>query len=308
MTHTYRDENLDNACGILILYMIFLHCSMHFGFDNSSLARDIRYVFFFFMPWFFFKNGYYFKESDKRILLKKGYERLLKPYILWLAIGHIIYCVYLLVSGFHDWKLYLVYPVKQLFYDSAIIGNLPLWFLLSLFIVRFIANEILKLRLNLAIVLLSLGMICYLSSLLPPFKVILLSNVPTGLFFFLTGYTINNRRSTFLVKQVKNQSLIFACIILLYLSIVFFGQCYVDMRVNILWEGSYLCWLIGSVPACLAINIICEMKIFSKLGLGWIGRNSMMFYVSHWVIFYIIHTCIVILTNIGIEVPIKSFV
>ena len=50
------------------------------------------------------------------------------------------------------------------------------------------------------------------------------------------------------------------------------------------------------------------MKIFCKLGLEWIGRNSMMFYVTHWVIFYIIHTCIVILTSMGVEVPIKSCV
>lgn len=303
-----RDKSLDNACGILILYMIFMHSSIHFGFDDTLLARHLRYVFFFFMPWFFFKNGYYFKESDKRILLKKGYNRLLKPYISWLIIGHVVYCIYLCISGFHDWKLYIVYPIKQLLCDSAVVSNLPLWFLISLFIVRFIANGIIKLRLNLSIVLFSLGFICYLSSLFPPIKVILLSNVPTGLFFFLIGYTVNKSISTLTMKRHKTHSIFFTCVILLYFSIVVFGQCYVDMRVNILWHGSYLCWLIGSVPACLAINIICRISIFGKLGLGWIGRNSMMFYVSHWVIFYIIHICIVILTNMGIEVPIKSFV
>lgn len=301
-----RDKSLDNACGILILYMIFMHSSIHFGFDGTSLARNLRYVFFFFMPWFFLKNGYYFKVSDKRVLLKKDYERLLKPYISWMIIGHIVYCIYLYISGFHDSKLYIVYPIKQFFFDSAIIGNLPLWFLLSLFVVRFIANKILKLRLNLSIVLLLLGIICYLSSLLPPFKVILLANVPTGLFFFLIGYAINQRRSTFTVEHIKNKYIFYVCTIILYLLIVIFGQCYVDMRVNILWDGSYLCWLIGSVPACLAINIISRMKIFCKLGLEWIGRNSMMFYVTHWVIFYIIHTCIAILTIMGVEVPIKS--
>lgn len=303
-----RYNNLDNACGILILYMIFMHSSIHFGFDDSSLVVYLRHVFFFFMPWFYLKNGYFFKVSERTTLIKYGFKRLIKPYLAWMLIGHLVYCIYLSISGFNDWKLYIVYPIRQLLCDSALVGNLPLWFLLSLFIVRFIANEIIKFRFNLAIVLFSLGFVCYFSSLFSPIKVILLSNVPTGLFFFLTGYIINNRFSSFSAKQEKYQGLFFACILLIFLSIVFLGQCYVDMRVNILWEGSYLCWLIGSVPACLAINIICRMRIFGNLGLGWIGRNSIMFYVSHWVIFYIIHTIIVILTNMGFQVPIKSFV
>ena len=77
---------------------------------------------------------------------------------------------------------------------------------------------------------------------------------------------------------------------------------------DIMWEGSYVYWLIGSILACLTINTICKMRIFDRLGLGYIGRNSMMFYVSHWVILYIIHICIAILTNMGFDVPIKSFV
>ena len=35
---------------------------------------------------------------------------------------------------FYDWKLYVVYPLKQLVCDSALIGNLPLWFLLCIVI------------------------------------------------------------------------------------------------------------------------------------------------------------------------------
>ncbi len=303
-----REKNLDNACGVLILYMIFMHSSLHFGFDDTSFMEFFRHVFFFFMPWFFFKNGYFFKLSERRILAKSGFNRLIKPYLKWILIGHLIYCMFLYVSGFYDWKLYVVYPLKQLACDSALIGNLPLWFLLSLFIVRLLVNELLRFRFNLMLIIALLGIICYISSIFSPHSFILLANVPTGMFFFLSGYVINNNRHLFTERPVTVQRIIIACSIILYLSIVCLVPSYVDMRVNILWEGSYIYWLIGSIPACLAINAICRMKIFDRLGLGYIGRNSMMFYVSHWVIFYIIHTCIVILTYLGFDVPIKSCV
>lgn len=65
--------------------------------------------------------------------------------------------------GFYDWKLYVVYPLKQLVCDSALIGNLPLWFLLSLFIVRLLVNELLRFRFNLMLIIALLGDILYYS-------------------------------------------------------------------------------------------------------------------------------------------------
>lgn len=52
-----REKYFDNACGVLILYMILLHCSIHFGFDDTSFMSFFRHVFFFFMPWFFSKTA-----------------------------------------------------------------------------------------------------------------------------------------------------------------------------------------------------------------------------------------------------------
>ncbi len=187
-----REKYFDNACGVLILYMILLHCSIHFGFDDTSFMSFFRHVFFFFMPWFFFKNGYFFKLSERKVLAKNSFNRLIKPYLKWMLIGHLIYCIFLCVSGFFDWKLYVIYPLKQLVCDSALVGNLPLWFLLSLFLVRLLANELLQFRFNLIVVILLLGIICYISYIFSPLRFILLSNVPTGLFFFLSGYIINN--------------------------------------------------------------------------------------------------------------------
>ena len=303
-----REKNFDNACGVLILYMILLHCSIHFGFDDTSFMSFFRHVFFFFMPWFFFKNGYFFKLSERKVLAKNSFNRLIKPYLKWMLIGHLIYCIFLCVSGFFDWKLYVIYPLKQLVCDSALVGNLPLWFLLSLFLVRLLANELLQFRFNLIVVILLLGIICYISYIFSPLRFILLSNVPTGLFFFLSGYIIKNNSNIISEKSSIVQHIMTTCPIIIYLSIVCLEPSYVDMRVNILWEGLYVYWLIGSILACLTINTICRMRIFDRLGLGYIGRNSMMFYVSHWVIFYIIHICIAILTNMGFDVPIKSFV
>lgn len=66
-----REKKFDNACGVLILYMILLHCSIHFGFDDTSFMSFFRHVFFFFHAMFFFQKRLLFQVIRKKGIGKK---------------------------------------------------------------------------------------------------------------------------------------------------------------------------------------------------------------------------------------------
>ena len=59
-----RDLATDSMAGILILYMFFTHICQHLNMTESSLYLMLERFFYFFMPWFFFKSGYYFKLTS----------------------------------------------------------------------------------------------------------------------------------------------------------------------------------------------------------------------------------------------------
>ena len=78
----HRDFYLDNICGILILYMIFiLHCG-DIANSHSMLSSLLgKLLFSFMMPWFFFKSGMF---ADKaKFDIKRDFKKFIRPYILF---------------------------------------------------------------------------------------------------------------------------------------------------------------------------------------------------------------------------------
>ena len=74
----HRDFYLDNICGILILYMIFiLHCG-DLAKSHSVLSSLLgKLLFSFMMPWFFFKSGMFADKAKfdiKKYNFPKRYE------------------------------------------------------------------------------------------------------------------------------------------------------------------------------------------------------------------------------------------
>lgn len=137
---------LDSAGGLLLIYMIVGHCAQW-----AVLWNDFdKYTYWlgFFMPWFFFKGGIFYKPKTFREELKSGYKRLIVPFICFSLIGTVILWVKLLIiNGDISIKEFL-YPIKGLLIQGSVPGNLALWFLPSLFAVRIIFNYFYNLIIN----------------------------------------------------------------------------------------------------------------------------------------------------------------
>lgn len=128
-----RQIYLDTVGGILLIHMIVGHCCQW----SQTYQPYQTWTFWleFFMPWFFFKAGMFYKQRPIREEFHKSFKRLIIPYIYFSIIGTILLWGKLIVCNEFSYKSILT-PIKSVLLAGAVPGNLALWFLLSLFIVR----------------------------------------------------------------------------------------------------------------------------------------------------------------------------
>lgn len=272
-----RSHYIDNVSAVMVLYMVFYHAAFWFGVGDS-LAYTILYnIFFFFMPWFFFKSGMFAKEESLKDTFVKGFKSLIVPFLFW---GFLSYAIL-------SFPYYTNRPVLEsvtgigytLFTKGVISGdNMPLWFLLTLFIVRLIFSALRKWR----YVLIVVSFICaYVMSIYCHSKhfPLIVANTCTGLFFYSLGNVLRDYRP-------DRKSLI--------MMVVFFALCaifeasHVDVFINTLQSGSYLLWIITSLMGILCINEFFHSCLDKQvLGLSYIGHHSMIIYVTHWPLYWI---------------------
>lgn len=86
-----RNAGIDSIAGFFVLYIAVAHALSLYGITS---ARDGIFPFpclYFFMPWFFFKGGMYFRHKEEKTTLVSSYKRLIVPYWVYTAVGLIIY-------------------------------------------------------------------------------------------------------------------------------------------------------------------------------------------------------------------------
>jgi len=215
---------------------------------------------------------------------------LLGTYFLWSAIGYIIFVFFSILS--HTFDIHNV--TYSVFRGFLLTGRIPLnfalWFLLSLFFVRRVANYILPSKENrlfyifgLIIVICS-GMVAYLAYMfnhrLLPFYI---ANSASGLSFFTLGY---------LLKDIQYSKLLFCLSAIVYITCCIFGFPYVIMMSNTLVSGPYMLWIPVSLCGIVFFNnlcyMLCERDILPPLirtTLARIGQNAMPIYVTHELIY-----------------------
>lgn len=179
-----RNYILDEIAGLLIIYMIVYHIMQWAGLQNSEGMQIMSYLNFF-MPWFFYKGGVFFKKNDMQSMLSKSFNRLLMPYILWSMVGVAVFgFISCYIYHTHTIFEYIKMNIYQLATEGCVPGNLPLWFLLALFAVRIIINECM-IR-NIHVIVPTLAGIC-ISAFLHFFNISLphyINNISSGVFFF----------------------------------------------------------------------------------------------------------------------------
>lgn len=133
---------LDSVAGLLILHMIAFHIFR--GDVYGTRAEECMRPLSFFMFWFFYKSGMFFKPRTCYEVLRKGWEKLLVPYLVFSIVGFLVWClIQTVISGF-DILSFSEQAILEFAYAGTLPGNVPLWFLPSLLIVQILFNTIYK--------------------------------------------------------------------------------------------------------------------------------------------------------------------
>ena len=270
-----RDNSIDVVAGLLIVHVILGHI-FQWAHMNSFYA-PVNRVLIFFMPWFFFKSGMYFKDKPiNQVLLNT--KRLLLPFAVFSLIGQFFWSIMMFVDGDRVISHYLLSPFNTFFAEGAINGNLPLWFLLTLCVVQCVYSLAQSKR---GLVLVVSLLVAYLLNEIGYSKPYLLANCCSGLFFYSAGH---------ILKEYQYKTPIALLSMVIGIAILFMFPSIVDMRSNQLLSGNYLIWCIYSIVAIITFNNLSRYLRVALITnpLSFIGRNSMIFYVLHWIIMTIV--------------------
>lgn len=285
---------LDTICGILILHMIYT-CHLPLFVDNTEcqswLLFKIPSMFFgFFMGWFFFKSGMFYKEKPIRDVIKASNQRLLLPFIFFTIIGSILQVVFGFYNHTYTSILKLIAsPIAETIKCESPGFSLANWFLLSLYVVRIVYVILQRIGIRPIIIFFCsiilayiVYYICYIKEpvlfVIASKKIYLpfyLGNMFYGLAFYSLGH---------LLKTIQFNKILFVTSLLVYI-VHFFYISGIDVRQDYA-EGaypSYLLAVIYSLAGIIVINNIFKIFISRKIPLlTYIGKNSMIYYVTHY--------------------------
>lgn len=205
-----------------------------------------------------------------------GGKKLLLPLLTFSLIGMVVHDIRLLVNGDTNIVHFLLTPIKDFVLTGSIEGNLPLWFLSSLFVVKLFFAILRKREINMFFILLVSCLLAFVQHIVNNPLPIYFGNICSGLFFYATGVFI-------MKNNYQNNSRVFAISVVIFCVMAFLGNPAVVMRTNELLDGAYLLWLVYSIAGCIFINKLMSFIPCRNL-LEWIGKNSMPIYLTHWIV------------------------
>lgn len=275
MAKPTRDTSLDLISGLLIIHMILGHTM---GYPFIKTANILEGIFFFYMPWFFFKSGMFFKpDTDIKNFTKKKFERLIKPFIFFSLIGELLFFVDSFLSGvpLSNWYYYLA-STRALPYLGHFTGNPPCWFLFSLFVILVAYNWLLA-KWNKYVLVAILCALLFVNHYFNPFPIHSVTHTVSGCLFFVLGL---------ILKEIQYKKVVFfASLLVVLLSIPF--NSFIIMVTDLLLYGNYGLWYMFSLCAIVVINNVAKFvpkEIFISKFFVWVGQNSMLLLVVHWII------------------------
>ena len=276
-----RDTSIDAVGGVLIIYMILTHVPPRLGGPYFVCYDYLSSVLFFFMGWFYYKSGFFSHSIPLKYALRKYSDKLIRPYIFYSLLG-IVFNVALFCFNNCGIVAYIKEQcLSYLYMTGAVDGNLPLWFLPSLFLVLILYNY--KEENNISdkwlaivamiwfyIVVLIKWFVKHNGGIFPvPYFFI---NVPLGLFFFIIGNRAKKRNFTILLYGI------------IYAVSLYFLPVQFDFRTG---DAPELYMIFAYIP-CAISGIVLFNYLFKHIPnvalvpLIFVGRNAMTIYVSHW--------------------------
>ncbi len=157
---------------------------------------------------------------------------------------------------------------------GGVTSNMPIWFLLSLSVVRIVFLLANKIKATIPLIFISI-IIAYLLSRYEINEPCYLGNIALGLFFFGMGY---------MLRGFQYNKWLVIIVAVIYVICYFFFPSNVDVRDNHVTSGNYWGFLISALCAIILLNNIFKMIPFLSANnvLVHIGQNSMSYYLLHW--------------------------
>lgn len=257
--------------------MILQHIYQHAKLTNTP-EYEWSNILAFFMPWFFYKAGMFFKEKPIKKIIISSTERLLIPFMVFSIIGEFVLFISNAINSPKPIYFTILYSIgraiKNILLEGSSPGNLALWFLLSLFCVRIIwAFCYEKNRLYIIPFLCLIAPLMHFVDIKYPFY---LANISSGLTYFGFGFILKD-------FKINNPYVIITLTALWISSIIYFPNM-IDMRGNSLNSGYYILSFPQNLLGILAINSLFEKLQIKCNILSNIGKNSMGYYCIHWII------------------------
>lgn len=251
--------------------MILLHACQRAEVE-SHVIDWLSHWLFFFMAWFYFKSGWFFdpaRATPYGAWIRRTARRLMIPFASWWMIGLGVQ-VALFPSPDHPpfWKE-LGRAIFAFAREGIIVGNMPLWFLVSFLLVQSVAGILVARSSWIGVLFVATGWSLDACSIALPLG---LQTVPLGAFFFFAG----RLASRHMADRRGWWALLAATFVLANL----FVSANVDFRINHANEGSYLAYVLLALLGIAAIRLIASPLGWTPF--RWIGNHSMLFFTAHW--------------------------
>lgn len=279
-----RSHAFDALCGLCIVRMMMLHITNMCGFNDEAWWQIVMDWTYFFIPFFFFKAGYFNKSvvGDTVDFVRGKAKRLLLPYVVWGLIGNAVYFFfsYVVFSERHYTRKSL--SLSHLWEDGGFYGNPPCWFLLSFFMTYVVVHLLHKSKLSFVSFLFPvLGYVLYRHDISFPFG---LENVFLGVFFFFLG---KMWRSVVLCLPSRATMLLSSILIVAFVATTLIGSGQYVMSRNE-WIGNPLLMMLSSVFAVCGLSGLLQNILARPLPVvGYMGRHSMVYFVVHYPLLFL---------------------
>lgn len=239
------------------------------------------------MPFFFYKSGA-FSEHNGTVRAKHYWRKYIRPFAIYGAIGM---AVQFLVTCFGygvSCRQWLHDLIRTACVTNTVFGNVPLWFLLTLFLVRCASDYILPKVHPLIVAMLSIGFAYLHFRLATPKTPFILGNFFSGMCFYSLGYYMKKHED-------KNWMMALSFVVYVgYFILVAFTSLKISFPVyqsNTIFHGEnyliiYPLGFFGIIATKAAFRWLSKHYSFPVL--SYIGRNAMNFYVTHWIVLVVV--------------------
>lgn len=274
-----RFKHIDAVAGFLILFMVYTHIAQ-LNFLQGDMYLRLNRLVLFYMAWFFYKSGHFYRERSWNEEKKVLWSKFLVPFLMFSLLGTLVHSVHLFLTGDSSIASHILVPLKDILMFGSLEGNKPLWFLLTLILVRILfklTGTDKQVLIPGSILSVVAAWLCHTYVSVPYY----IGNTFLGFFFFSLGY---------LLKDWEENKYLAYVAILVYLAFVVYLPSIFDFRGNTSIFGHYFVFPIEAAAGIVALNNVAHRvcRHFTPRMLCFAGRQALLLYVCHWIIYGIV--------------------